>query len=174
MPSGDGDREMSRKVSGILNVGKRKPFEALPLVDGGEAGIFGLDRRWGRRCRAEPEGVDSDSGTSSESSERRCRRAADRVVGAEYPSRASDLSEREGDGEITRGVAGTELGDEGISEAPRENGGSAGVRMRPKQGLVKESAPSQAKLAGINGLANDSMMGDCVMRRRVIEDGLNV
>jgi hypothetical protein len=171
MPSGDGDRDMSRKVSGTRNVGERKPFEALPLTDGGEAGIFGLDRRLGRRCRAEPEGVDSDSGTFSETSERRCRRAADRVVGAKYPSRASDLSEREGDGEMTRGVAGTEVGDEGISEALRENGGSAGAQMRPKSGLAQEPAPSQARLPGINGLANNSMMGDCDMRRRVIEDG---
>jgi len=157
-PSGDGDREMSCKVSGILNVGERKPFEELPLVDGGEAGIFGLDRRLGRRCRAEPEGVDSDSGTFSETSERPCRRAADRVVGARYSSRASDLSEREGDGEMTRGVAGTELDDEDILQVLRANGGSAAVRVRPKIGLVWGSAPSQAKLPGIKCLANDSMM----------------
>jgi hypothetical protein len=136
IPSGDGDREMSRKLSGIRNVGERKPFEALPLVDGGEAGIFGFDRRLGRRCRAVPEGVESGSAEDSGTSEKRCRRAADRVVGAIYPSRASDLSEREGEGEITRGVAGIELGEDGISEAIRENGGSAGVQMRPRRGLV--------------------------------------
>lgn len=135
-PSGDGDRERSCKASGIRNVGERKPFEALPLVDGGEAGIFGFDRRSGRRCRVAPEGVDSGSAASSPASERRCRRAADRVVGAKYPSRASDLSERDGDGEMTRGVAGIEVGDDGISEALRENGGSTGVRIRPRRGLV--------------------------------------
>jgi hypothetical protein len=127
---------MSRNVSGIRNVGERKPFEALPLVDGGEAGIFGFERRLGRRCRAVPEGVESGSAEDSGNSENRCWRAAERVVGAMYPSRASDLSEREGDGEITRGVAGIELGEDGITEVVMENGGSAGVQMRPRRGLV--------------------------------------
>lgn len=125
-PSGDGDRDISRAPSGSL--GDKKPLEALPL--GGEAGIMGLDRR----CRVDRLGVDSgglrdlpDPELSSETPEGFCRRAAERVVGARYPSRASDLSEREGEGEMTRGVSGTLFGVEGILDGRTANGGSAGV-----------------------------------------------
>lgn len=128
-PRGDGEREISRKASGSLDLGERKSLEALPSTDGGEAGLIGFDRRLGRRCRAEFEGVDSGPCPSSGSSERCCRRDADRVVGVRYPSRASDLSEREGDGGMTRGIAGTVLGEEGISDALTANGGRVGAQM---------------------------------------------
>lgn len=54
-PRGDGEREISRKASGSF--GERKPLEDLPLAAGGEAGIIGLDRRFGRRLR-DVEGVE--------------------------------------------------------------------------------------------------------------------
>lgn len=78
-PSGDGERERSRKLSDIL-VGDRKPLEALPF-DGGEAGIMGFDRRLGRRCRDAELGVESDPVMFSGASGCRCRRDADRVTG---------------------------------------------------------------------------------------------
>lgn len=84
-PSGEGERDMSRKSGSF---GDRKPLEALPSVDGGEAGIIGLDRRFGRRLR-EVEGVESGglcdlSGPepSSVTPDKFCRRDADLVVGA--------------------------------------------------------------------------------------------
>lgn len=102
---------------------------AFPLTVGGEAGIFGLERRLGRRRRDEPLAVSSEGlcdlpGVcfSSGTSKRRCRREAERVTGAKYPSCASDLSEREGDGDTTRGVSGTTVGVEGILSASSENG----------------------------------------------------
>lgn len=151
-PSGDGDREMSRKVSEIL-VGDRK---ALLLDFGGDAGILGFDRRLGRRVRAELVGVESGPALSSEASEGRCRRDVDRVNGPKYPSRASDLSEREGDGGMTRGVAGTVLGEEGIWDDRTANCGSAEVQRRPTSGLVQVSVLSQARLPqNIGGLPND-------------------
>lgn len=85
-PRGDGERETSRKVSGRF--GERKPLEDLPLA-GGEAGIFGLDRRFGRRLRdvegVEPGGLFDLSGPepSSVTPDRFCRCDADLVVGAE-------------------------------------------------------------------------------------------
>lgn len=85
-PRGEGEREISRKASGSF--GERKPLEDLPSAAGGEAGIFGLDRRFGRRLR-EVEGVESGglcdlSGPepSSVTPEKFCRRDADLVVGA--------------------------------------------------------------------------------------------
>jgi len=85
-PSGDGERETSRKASGRF--GDRKPLEDLASVAGGDAGIFGLDRRFGRRLR-EVDGVESGelvdlSGPepSSVNADIRCRRGADLVVGA--------------------------------------------------------------------------------------------
>jgi hypothetical protein len=59
----------------------------LPLA-GGEAGIFGLDRRFGRRLRdvegVQPGGLFDLSGpeTSSVAPDKFCRRDADLVVGA--------------------------------------------------------------------------------------------
>lgn len=81
-PRGDGDLDRSRSVSETF-VGDRKPL-VLPLVAGGEAGILGLDRRAGRRCRVELlDGVSSGGlrvrlGTDPSC----CRRDADRVTGA--------------------------------------------------------------------------------------------
>lgn len=159
-PSGDGDRDISRKASGSF--GDKRPLEALPLVDGGEAGIIGLDRRF----RVERLGVEAgglrdlpDPELCSDSSEGCCRRTAERVTGAKYPSRASDLSEKEGDGEMTRGVSGTSFGVEGILEDRMAKGGSAGMCMRPNNGRVQVIAASQARLPqGIDDLPNDLMM----------------
>ena len=136
-----------------------------PLTVGGDAGIFGLDRRGGLRCLVELlEGVSADvrdrsrSDASSETSERCCRRDADRVTGAKYPSRASDLSEREGDGEITRGVSGTILGVEGMPGALTMKDGSAGAQMRPNSGRAQGFVLAQAIVPQGNSLLDDSMM----------------
>ena len=150
---------MSRKASGRF--GDRKPFEDLPTVAGGDAGIFGLDRRFGRRLR-EVDGVESGeladlSGPepSSVTSDICCRRAADLVVGATYPSRASGLSDNEGEGDMTRGVSGTVFADEDMSGS-RENFGSDGVQMEPWNGRAHDSALSQARLPkGMNDPPND-------------------
>lgn len=164
-PRGDGDLERSRRASGIF--GDRYPFELLPLTVGGEAGIFGLDRRLDRRCRVEsfdrtdglPELPDSES--PSDTPVRCCRRAAERVIGAKYPSDTSALSEREGDGEMTRGVSGTVVGVDGITPVLTVNGGSTGALIRPERGRTRVAALSQVRLPqGITGLLNDSMMGD--------------
>lgn len=122
-PSGDGDREISRAASAIL--GDKRLLEALPFgVDGGEAGIMGLDRRF----RVERLGVGAgglwdlpEPELSSATPERCCRRAAERVTGARYPSRASGPSSREGDGEMTRGVSGTLPDVEGITGDRKTN-----------------------------------------------------
>lgn len=125
---------------------------------------MGFDRRLGRRCRAAEVGVESDPAPSSGASDCRCRREADRVTGARYPSRASDLSESEGDGEMTRGVAGTVPGESGISKGRTANGGSAEDHTRPTSGLVQISALSRARLPrNIGGAPKDSMMGDRVL-----------
>lgn len=84
-PRGDGDREKLRSASGTL--GDRNPLDVLPLTVGGEAGIFGLDRRLDRRCRVEPLFADGlrelpDAESSSDTPFRFFRRAAERVVGA--------------------------------------------------------------------------------------------
>lgn len=85
-PSGEGEREMSRKASGIF--GDRKPLEDVPSAAGGEAGILGFDRRLGRRLRdvegVEPGGLCDLSGPepSSVTPDNCCRRDADLVVGA--------------------------------------------------------------------------------------------
>lgn len=166
-PRGDGDLERSRSASGIF--GDRYPFELLPLTVGGEAGIFGLDRRLGRRCRVESfdltDGLRElpDPGSSSETPVRCCRRAAERVIGAKYPSDASALSEREGDGEMTRGVSGTVVGVAGIVPVLTVNGGSTGVLVRPERGRTQVAALSQTRLPQrITGLPNDSMVGGYV------------
>lgn len=160
-PSGDGEREISRKASGSF--GDRKPSdEDLPSAAGGEAGILGLERRFGRRLR-EVEGVESGglrdlSGPdpSSVTPDSCCRRAADLVVGAKYPSRASDLSDNEGEGDMTRGVSGTVFAVGDMSGTRRENCGSAGVQMEPSNGRAHDSAPSQARLPeGMSDLPND-------------------
>ena len=65
----------------------------------------------------------------------RCRRTAERVTGAKYPSGPSDGSETDGVGEITRGVAGTAVG-EAMSDALKVNGGSDATRMTPKSGRM--------------------------------------
>lgn len=181
-PRGEGDLEMSRSTSGIF--GDRYPFELLPFTVGGEAGIFGLDRRLGRRCRVESFGLADglrglpEPESSSETSARCCRRKAERVTGAKYPSGASDLSEREGDGEMTRGVSGTVVGVEGITPVLTVKGGSAGARTRPKRGRTQVAALSQARLAqGTSGLPDDSMMGGCFGGsgvRGVMDDGWKV
>lgn len=160
---------MSRNAPEILDGGERNPLDALPLVGGGDAGIMGLDRRGGRRCRAEfLEGVSAgglldlpESDPSSETPERCCRRAADRVTGALYPSRASDVSESEGDGERTR-VSGTDVGVDGMSNARTAKGGSVGDLTRPDRGRAQVFALSQAMVPqGIAGLTGNSMMGSC-------------
>lgn len=57
---------------------------------------------------------------------------------------------------MTRGVSGTGFGEEDISGALMENCGSIGVQMKPSNGLVQDSALSQARLPqGISGLPND-------------------
>lgn len=62
---------------------------------------------------------------------------------------------------MTRGVAGTALGESGISEDRTANGGSAEDQTRPTSGLVQISALSQARLPqNIDRPPNDSMMGD--------------
>lgn len=60
---------------------------------------------------------------------RRWRRAAERVTGAKYPSICSDASDGVGDGDITRGVAGTR--GEDISTASGRRSGRAGKAMTP-------------------------------------------
>lgn len=77
---------------------------------------------------------------------------------------------------MTRGVAGTELGELGISEDRTENGGSAEDRTRPTSGLVQISALSQARLPqNIDGPANDSMMGDrCLVVDEKIDQRVGV
>lgn len=156
-----------------MRVGDRKPLAALPLTDGGDAGIIGcerrvdrrdgesgiigcelrVDRRGGeagiigcerrvdRRGRAELSGVASDPMLSSGASIFPCRRSADRVVGARYPSRASDSP-----GGMTWGVAGTALDEADILPERTANRGSADVQTRPEDGLVQVSALSQARL----------------------------
>jgi len=105
-------------------------------------------------ARPDPEPSPEDSGW-------RCRRAADRVTGARYPSGVSDRSETEGVGEITRGVAGTAFG-EGMSAALKVNEGSDATRMTPDSGRMRLSALSEARMPqGISGLANEAMMGGC-------------
>lgn len=139
-PSGEGEREMSRKAFG--NFGERKPLEAgLPSVAGGEAGMFGLDRRGGRRLRdvgEEGEEVEarglrdrSAAGLASASPDMRCRRDADLVVGARYPSRASELSDNEGEGDVTRGVSGIDLDELAIAGDRSRNSGSGDVQREP-------------------------------------------
>lgn len=68
-----------------------------------------------------------DPELSSETPDVCCRRAADRVTGARYPSRASDLSEREGDGEMILGVSGTLFGVEDMLNDGKAKGGSTGA-----------------------------------------------
>lgn len=141
-PSGDGDREISRHELGSF--GERKPLDVLPLVAGGDAGIFGFERRGGRRWRDDDfEGLSSgglrdwlDSEASSRTPDNPCLRAADRVTGAKYPSRAS-VSESDGDGDMTRGVSGTALEEAGMSEDLTAKGGSDDDRPRPKGSPVQ-------------------------------------
>lgn len=95
-------------------------FRFLCLVD--PAGLVGLPERVRERrdpdCR--PLLLSSDTSTS------RCRRAAERVVGAEYPSLDRDLlSEGAGEGEMTRGVSGIASWAD-ILAARRANGGRIG------------------------------------------------
>lgn len=62
---------------------------------------------------------------------------------------------------MTRGVAGTALGELDISEDRTANGGSAEGQTRPTSGLVPISALAQARLPqNIDRPPNDSMMGD--------------
>jgi hypothetical protein len=90
----------------------------------------------------------------------RCRRAADRVTGAKYPSFASDGSETEGVGEITRGVAGTAFGED-IAARLKVNGRRDATRMTPQSSRFWLSALSEASIPqGINGLANEAIVGD--------------
>ena len=113
---------------------------APPFVCGSGlfAGCIGLDFRF--LCLVDPEGpvglpervrerLDPDSRSlllSFDTSTSRCRRAAERVVGAEYPSLDRDLlSEGAGEGEMTRGVSGIASWED-ILSARRANGGRIG------------------------------------------------
>lgn len=165
-PSGDGDREISRRASETL-LGERNPLDALPLVCGGEAGIIGLDRRGPRRCRVEfLEGVSStelldlpDPDRPSEGPGVFCRRAADRVTGARYSSRASGESGSEGVGDVTL-VSGTILELEDMACLRSVKGGSDGAKKRPSKGRAQVFALSPERLMwSIDGCVNGSMMG---------------
>lgn len=104
--------------------------------------------------------VRADPVLDPEDSGWRCRRAADRVTGAKYPSGPSDGSETEGVGEITRGVAGTAFG-EAMSGARKVNGGSDATRMTPHNDRGWMSALAEERTPQcINGLANEAIVGD--------------
>lgn len=142
-------------------------MDALPLVSGGEAGIIGLDRRGPLRCRVEfLDGVSStelldlpDPEGPSEGPGVFCRRAADRVTGARYPSRASDASGSEGDGDVTL-VSGTVLELEDMLCLRSAKGGSDGAKKRPSKGRAQVFAPSPEGLMwSIDGCVNGSMVG---------------
>lgn len=125
------------RVPSAFDSGERKPLVcgARPFVRAlnasGSSGVevFDFDLRLRDR-----EGVESVS--SATSSRRCCRRLAERVVGAEYPSR--DLDEvlppdGVGDGDMTLGVAGTLPGfrADDISAALTEKGGRAAATISP-------------------------------------------
>lgn len=145
--------------------GDRWSFEAVPFWErGGEAGILGFDRR-GRAegvvgdldARADPELDPEESGP-------RFWRASDRVTGAKYSSFASDGSDTEGVGEITRGVAGKAFGED-ISVALNLNGGNDATRKTAGSSLVRSATLLEAIMPqGTSGLANEVMVGDCCKR----------
>lgn len=145
--------------------GDRWSFEAVLFWErGGEAGILGFDRR-GRAegvvgdldARADPELDLEELGS-------RVRRAADRVTGAKYSSFASEGSDIEGVGEITRGVSGKAFGED-ISAALNLNGGNDATRKTVGSSLVRSTALLEASMPqGTSGLANEVMVGDCYKR----------
>lgn len=91
----------------------------------------------------------------------RWRRAAERVMGAKYPSCESDFSEAGGEGEITRGVSGTWVG--GMSAALIVKGGRAGDRISPDTGRLKGriSAIAESPERKMECLG-DTMMGELI------------
>jgi hypothetical protein len=93
-----------------------------------------------------------------------CRRAADRVVGAEYPSLDDDrASDGVGEGEMTRGVAGTAPGFRGddISAALTEKGGRAAAAINPARGRLCTNQGLEATMQGVKkpSTSEDGMMG---------------
>jgi hypothetical protein len=72
----------------------------------------------------------------------RCRREAERVVGAEYPSPLSDASDGVGDGEMTRGVAGTTRGEDISTASSKRRGGSVGRTHVPVTGRYSSGVGS--------------------------------
>lgn len=150
-------------------------------MDGGEAGIFGFERRGGRRCRAEDfEGLDSgglldlpESDASSRTPASPCRRAADRVTGAKYPSRAS-VSERDGDGDMTRGVSGIALDVLDMFEDFATNGGRGENQIKPRKGRAQVCLSLARVPPSINELARESMMGNYLRRLGGSEGTRNV
>lgn len=133
----------------------------MPFAErGGEAGIIGFDRRLRVEgvvgdldARVEPE-------LSPEASGWRCRRAADRVTGAKYPSFISDGSDADGVGDITRGVPGTAFGGDMLGGLKAKGESGAG-RIAPRNGrMILVSALSRANTPRyISGLPSKEMMG---------------
>lgn len=157
-----------------LDNGERNPFfcGALPFVratkGSPDGGCFGFDLR--RRDRGGEESV-----VSSVTSPRCCcRRAAERVVGAEYPSRNLDEvlpSDGVGDGEATLGAEGTAPGlrADDIWAVLTEKGGRATAAISPERGRLCKNQLLQPATQGMNeSLASeDGMMGRCLSKREV-------
>lgn len=132
-----------------LESGDKKPLGFVPPFVCGSglfAGLIGFDFRF--LCLVDPGGpvglpervrerLDLDAGSlllSPDTSTRRCRRAAERVVGAEYPSLDSELlSEGAGEGEMTLGVSGTAFWED-MSAGRKANDGRTGDRINPDKG----------------------------------------
>ena len=107
-------------------------FESVLLSErGGEAGIMGCDRRL-RRAEGDLDAL-AEPELSAEPSGSRWRRAADRVIGAMYPSGVSDRSDIEGVGDSTRGVAGAGCGED-MSGALGLKEGIGATRSTPEGG----------------------------------------